>query len=79
MIKSLFNTAAAIALTAAVAGAALASEGEYYNGVNSNAGVSLDRAVTGSIASHGQKSNRDAVWSMKIDNGDYYQGADRPN
>ncbi|OHV78688.1 hypothetical protein [Rhizobium sp. LCM 4573] len=78
MFKNIIN-AAAIAFTALVAGDALASEGEYYNGVNGNAGVSVDRAATGSIASHGQMSNHKAISSMKIDNGDYYQGADRPN
>ncbi|CDN55040.1 Hypothetical protein RG1141_CH27030 [Neorhizobium galegae bv. officinalis bv. officinalis str. HAMBI 1141] len=66
--------AAALIASASFASAALA-EGDYYQGVQKNApaaSATVDRISTGSI---GQNEKLQA----DINNGDYFDGANRPN
>jgi hypothetical protein len=79
MIKSLLSTITVLALTVTVAGAALADEGDYYEGVNRDLGVSVDHTATGSIGTQHHKAEQRDSSSPNLNEGDYYQGAVRPN
>ena len=80
MTKSLTSTfAAALIASAAFGGAALAS-GDYYQGASAQPAASVDLFQTSSV---GERSvQRDdasiQVASQTPDNGDYYEGANRP-
>jgi hypothetical protein len=66
--------AAALIASASFASAALA-EGDYYQGVQKNApaaSATVDRISTGSIG-------RNEKLQADINNGDYFDGANRPN
>lgn len=66
--------AAALIASASFASAALA-EGDYYQGVQKNApaaSAAVDRISTGSIG-------RNEKLQADINNGDYFDGANRPN
>jgi hypothetical protein len=74
-MKTITSTlAAALIASASFAGAALA-DGDYYEGVSKAPAV--DHIQTGSIAQHGQQ-NAQAV-PASVNQGDYYDGANRPN
>jgi hypothetical protein len=79
MIKSLLSTITVLALTVTVAGAALAVEGDYYEGVNRDLGVSVDHTSTGSIGTQHHKTEQRDRSSPNLNEGDYYQGAVRQN
>ncbi len=66
--------AAALIASASFASAAL-PEGDYYQGVQKNApaaSAAVDRISTGSIG-------RNEKLQADINNGDYFDGANRPN
>ncbi|EUB96738.1 hypothetical protein PMI07_001072 [Rhizobium sp. CF080] len=68
--------AAAFIASASFAGAALAAEGDYFEGV-SKASTTIDQVQTGSI---GQKVDaRTANIEADVNSGDYFDGANRPN
>lgn len=72
MTKISAAIAAALIASASFASAALA-EGDYYQGVQKNApAATIDRISTGSIG-------RNDKLQADINNGDYFDGANRPN
>jgi hypothetical protein len=79
MIKSLLSAITVLALTVTVAGTALADEGDYYEGVNRESSVSVDHTSTGSIGMQHHKADQRDSNSPNLNEGDYYEGAVRPN
>src|SRR5690606_4858847 len=89
------KTIAALVASTLSAGAALAAEGEYYEGASPHAVRSIDSQVTNSIAERTcgwpvsakstrpvrQPTSRDnrRTGGDRINSGDYYSGASRPN
>jgi hypothetical protein len=79
--KSLTSTfAAALIASAAFGGAALASSGDYYQGSSAQPAASVDLFQTSSV---GERSIQHDGVSFQLasqtpDNGDYYEGANRP-
>lgn len=73
------------ALTASVAlGSAAHAAGDYYQGASKDRPLAVDRTSTGSIGSEhrfsvGNEGRRDNNWSVTVNRGDYYDGANRPN
>jgi hypothetical protein len=66
--------AAAFIASASFAGAALANEGDYYQGAQ-KASAQVDHMSTGSISNDQQS----AAPAASVNRGDYYEGANRPN
>ena len=80
-MKTIASTlAAALLASASFAGAALA-DGDYYDGVSKDRAALVDAAQTGSIRdglSLGAQQFAQNDVASTVDNGDYYQGANRP-
>ena len=77
MTKSLTSTiAAALIASVAFGGAALAG-GDYYQGASKDAATHLDRVQTSSVGDRGSFTHQEVA--QTVDNGDYYEGANRPN
>jgi hypothetical protein len=74
MTKITSAIAAAFIASVSFAGAALADEGDYFQGV-SKASAMVDHMQTGSIA---KGQNADQI-PASIGRGDYYEGVNRPN
>ncbi len=76
MTKSLTSTfAAALIASAAFGGAALAA-GDYYDGVSKDASSHIDRFQTSSTGDRYQAAH--GVAYQTPDQGDYYDGINRP-
>ena len=80
MTKSLTSTfAAALIASAAFGSAALASSGDYYQGSSAQPAASVDLFQTSSVR---ERSIHDGttfqIAGQTPDNGDYYEGANRP-
>ena len=69
--------AAALFVTA---GAAVASEGEFYQGASTEQPAISDRLHTGSTTGEASAQTRHAgKTSATVNSGDYWEGANRPN
>ena len=76
MTKSLTSTIAAALIASAAFGGAALADGDFYTGASKEATNQLDRVHTSSI---GDRSYADQqVIAQTVDNGDYYEGANRP-
>lgn len=88
MTKITSAIAAAVLASVSFATAALADEGDYYQGANRpvagqqastwhNERGAVSYGYTGSIAN--AQNGRDADGTVILNRGDYYEGANRPN
>ncbi|CAN7422936.1 hypothetical protein [Neorhizobium sp. LjRoot104] len=75
MTKITSAIAAAFIASVSFAGAALADEGDYFQGA-SKASSMVDHMQTGSIAKDQQNAHQIPA---SVGRGDYYEGANRPN
>jgi hypothetical protein len=81
MLKSIRSSLAiALMASAAFGGAALAS-GDYYDGASAEPAATVDLFQTSSIgtdAKADRATGMTVISDRTVDNGDYYQGANRP-
>lgn len=76
MTKSLTSTIAAALIASAAFGGAALADGDFYTGAAKEATSHLDRVHTSSIGD-GSYAGQQVV-AQTVDNGDYYEGANRP-